>query len=107
MSHFAQLRHVSRDLQTAPIDRPRSLLPAEAQSSFRPCYTAPVAAGPCSDGLPASEPWTMVRLAPDDTQGPNPPDNLAVNGARDAVLQLQVHLRDCVLVEDGGIGDVA
>jgi hypothetical protein len=29
-----------------------------------------------------------------------------VNGARDTVLQLQVHLGDGVLREDGGIGDV-
>jgi hypothetical protein len=36
----------------------------------------------------------------------NVPDNLAVNGARDAVLQLQVHLGDGVLGEDGGIRDV-
>jgi hypothetical protein len=33
-------------------------------------------------------------------------DNLAVNGARDAVLQLQVHLGDGVLRKDGGIRDV-
>jgi len=32
--------------------------------------------------------------------------NLAVNGARDAVLELQVHLGDSVLREDGGIGDI-
>lgn len=36
----------------------------------------------------------------------NVPDNLAVNGARDAVLQLQVHLGHGVLREDGGIRDV-
>jgi hypothetical protein len=48
----------------------------------------------------------MVRLAPSDTRGQNSPDNLAVNGAGDAVLQLQVHFRDCVLGEDGGIGDI-
>jgi hypothetical protein len=34
------------------------------------------------------------------------PDDLAVNGARDAVLKLQVHLGDGVLGEDGGIGDI-
>ena len=34
------------------------------------------------------------------------PDNLSVNGARDAVLQLQVHLGYGVLREDGGIRDV-
>ena len=36
----------------------------------------------------------------------NIPDDLAVNSARDAVLELQVHLGDSVLGEDGGIGDV-
>jgi hypothetical protein len=29
-----------------------------------------------------------------------------VDGARDAVLELQVHLGDGVLGEDGGIGDI-
>jgi hypothetical protein len=33
-------------------------------------------------------------------------DNLAVDGARDAVLQLEVHLGDSVLGEHGGIRDV-
>jgi hypothetical protein len=36
----------------------------------------------------------------------NVPDNFAVNGARDAVLQLEVHLGNGVLGEDGGIGDI-
>lgn len=36
------------------------------------------------------------------------PDNLAVNGARDTVLQLQVHLGyRVVTAEDGGLEDVA
>lgn len=34
------------------------------------------------------------------------PNDLAVNGARDAVLELQVHLGDGVLGEDGGIRDI-
>lgn len=34
------------------------------------------------------------------------PDNFSVDGARNAVLQLQVHLGDGVLLEDGGIGDI-
>ena len=34
------------------------------------------------------------------------PNNLAVNGARDTVLQLEVHLGNGVLGEDGGIGDI-
>lgn len=34
------------------------------------------------------------------------PDNLSVDGAGNAVLQLQVHLGDGVLLEDGGIGDI-
>lgn len=34
------------------------------------------------------------------------PDNLSVDGARNAVLQLQVHLGDGVLLEDGGVRDI-
>lgn len=34
------------------------------------------------------------------------PDDLAVDGAGDAVLELEVHLGDRVLLEDGGVGDV-
>ena len=34
------------------------------------------------------------------------PNDLAVNSAGDAVLELQVHLGDRVLGEDGGIGDI-
>ena len=34
------------------------------------------------------------------------PNDLAVDGARDAVLELQVHLGDGVLGEDGGIRDI-
>lgn len=34
------------------------------------------------------------------------PDDLAVDGAGDAVLKLQVHLGDGVFCEDGGIGDI-
>jgi hypothetical protein len=34
------------------------------------------------------------------------PDNLAVDSARNAVHELQVHLGDSVLGEDGGIRDV-
>jgi hypothetical protein len=34
------------------------------------------------------------------------PDDLAVNGARDAVLELEVHLGHRVLGEDGGVRDV-
>jgi hypothetical protein len=37
----------------------------------------------------------------------NVPHDLAVDGARDAVLQLQVHLGHRVLLEDGGIRNVA
>lgn len=36
----------------------------------------------------------------------NVPDNLAMNGARDAVLQLEVHLGNGVLGEDGGVRDI-
>lgn len=34
------------------------------------------------------------------------PNDLAVDSAGDAVLELQVHLGDGVLGEDGGIGDI-
>lgn len=34
------------------------------------------------------------------------PNNLAVDSAGDAVLQLQVHLRDGVVGEDGGVRDI-
>lgn len=34
------------------------------------------------------------------------PNDLAVDSAGDAVLELQVHLGDRVLGEDGGIGDI-
>lgn len=36
----------------------------------------------------------------------NVPDNFAVDGARDTVLQLEVHLGDGVLGKDRGVGDV-
>jgi hypothetical protein len=36
----------------------------------------------------------------------NIPDDLAVDGARDAVLELEVHLGHRVLSEDGGVRDV-
>jgi len=34
------------------------------------------------------------------------PDDLAVNGARDAVLQLEIHLRHSVFWVDGGIRNI-
>lgn len=34
------------------------------------------------------------------------PNDLAVDSAGDAVLQLEVHLGDGVLGEDGGLGDI-
>ncbi len=39
--------------------------------------------------------------------GTNAPNDLAVNGTRHAVLQLEVHLGDCVFLEYGGIRDIA
>lgn len=38
--------------------------------------------------------------------GLNVPDDLAVDSAGDAVLELQVHLGDRVLSEDGSLGDI-
>ena len=34
------------------------------------------------------------------------PDNLAVDGAGHAILELEVHFWDGVFGEDGGIGDI-
>ena len=39
-------------------------------------------------------------------RGGDIPDDLAVDGARDAVLELEVHLGDRVLSEDRGVRDV-
>lgn len=50
-----------------------------------------------------TQPWRS-RHTP--VKEDNIPDDLAVDGARDTVLQLQVHLGDGVLREDGGIRDV-
>ena len=38
--------------------------------------------------------------------GEDIPDDLAVDGARNAVLELEVHLGHRVLGEDGGVRDV-
>lgn len=38
--------------------------------------------------------------------GRSVPNDLAVDSARDAVLELQVHLGNGVLGEDGGVGDI-
>lgn len=38
--------------------------------------------------------------------GSDVPDNLAVDGAGDAVLELQVHLGDGVVGEDGSIRNI-
>jgi hypothetical protein len=54
----------------------------------------------------SSEAHTQPRRSCHTPGKDNVPDNLAVNGARDAVLQLQVHLGYGVLREDGGIRDV-
>jgi hypothetical protein len=40
------------------------------------------------------------------TSRTNVPDNLAMDSARDTVLQLQVHLGNCVLRENGGVRDI-
>lgn len=56
-----------------------------------------------SSEAPARPHWEGAQSS---LPGTNVPDNLAVNGARDAVLQLQVHLGHGVLREDGGIRDV-
>jgi hypothetical protein len=41
-----------------------------------------------------------------DSSRPDVPHDLSVDGARDAVLELQVHLGDSVLGEDRGIRDI-
>lgn len=56
-------------------------------------------------GLPRGRPPHHARhgCPPSRT---NVPNDLAVNGTRDAVLQLEVHLGDGVLGEDRGVRDV-
>lgn len=50
----------------------------------------------------------MIVRALDFSSDPVPdiPHDLSVDGARDAVLELQVHLGDSVLGEDGGVRDI-
>lgn len=52
-------------------------------------------------------PFRVARIC-SWTAGPScyVPDNLAVDGAGHAVLELQVHLGDGVFGEDRGIGDI-
>ena len=54
----------------------------------------------------SSEAHTQPRRSCHTPGTDNIPDNLAMDGARDTVLQLQVHLGDGVLREDGGIRDI-
>lgn len=54
-----------------------------------------------------SEHYAIVRSwLPVFLEALDVPHDLSVDGARDAVLELQVHLGDGVLREDGGIGDI-
>lgn len=57
-------------------------------------------------GLLESGHWTPTRSVrePPLWDGRNAPNDLAMNGARDTVLELQVHFRDGVFREDGGVG---
>ena len=63
----------------------------------------------CGD-LRGSGHWeTKLDIVPTFHQGSSGldvPHDLAVDGARYAVLKLQVHLGDGVLGEDGGVGDI-
>ncbi len=83
----------------------QSWLPAEAQSSFHPCCIELAEGGDDCDDLHGSEHYAcqISFWFPRDIPVPN---NLSVNSARDTVLKLQVHFRDGVLGEHGGIGDV-
>lgn len=49
----------------------------------------------------------IMSNAPGSLSRGDVPDNLSVDGARDAVLQLQVHLGNCILVKDGRLANVA
>lgn len=51
--------------------------------------------------------WALLDgFLPHRLKGLNIPHDLSVDSARDAVLELQVHLGDSVLGEDGGIRDI-
>lgn len=56
-------------------------------------------------GLPRGQPPHHARHSCPPSRT-NVPNDLAVNGTRDAVLQLEVHLGDGVLGEDRGVRDV-
>lgn len=51
----------------------------------------------------------VCRLAPtkESSRALNVPDDLAVDGTRDAVLELEVHLRNSVFWEYRGVGEIA
>lgn len=51
-----------------------------------------------------SDSWRRSTVA--TTLSRSDTHDLAVDGARDAVLQLQVHLGDSVVGEDGGVGNI-
>lgn len=55
--------------------------------------------------LPREQPWYHARHSCPPSRT-NVPNDLAVNGTRDAVLQLEVHLGDGVLGKDRGVRDV-
>lgn len=56
-------------------------------------------------GLPIGPPRHQARHSCPPSRT-NVPNDLAVNGTRDAVLQLEVHLGDGVLGKDRGVRDV-
>lgn len=56
-----------------------------------------------------SRPYTMhcqSRAQSGESRASNIPHDLSVNGARDTVLELQVHLGNGVFGEDGGLRDI-
>ena len=59
-------------------------------------------------GLLESEHWTDIPSAQEalEVSWRSIPNNLAVNGTRDTVLELQIHLWDGVFRKDRGIGDI-
>ena len=84
--------------------------PVLGSPSCRPCCTAPsVVAHGCGDPRASGHYVVLVPCMSFRIRVVfclHAPNDLAVDGAGDAVLQLEVHLRHGVLGEDRGIGDI-
>jgi hypothetical protein len=92
----------------------RSGQPAAGSPSCRPCCIGPWAGErgcgdllgsghyECLSVIPSISPLLLRHYSLEEYI----PDNLAVDGAGDAVLELEVHLGDGVFGEDGSIRDI-